>query len=83
MKNLKSSKVLWHYIVSSNIARMGYDEKAKELHLVFKKGMQEYKYSNVDEDTFLSLLMDPNPGKAIYAKIISKKTEHPFEKIEN
>lgn len=51
-------------VASSNVASVGYDEAARELHVEFRSG-STYVYSDVGRETYDDLLAAASPGSYI------------------
>lgn len=58
----------WIDVYSSNIERIAYDEKQKELLVAFNKGI-EYFYVNVPKKLYEEMLNSSSKGKYLNEKI--------------
>jgi len=67
--------VQMHPVESSNIFRVGYDEEARELHIVFHKGGTpnpwEYVYREVPQEIFSGMLDAESKGKFFRAHVLN------------
>jgi len=76
----------WIKVKSSNIARVAYDEKDKELYVMFhseyndKLPVRKYSYLNVSKKTFNNLLNAESVGSYFNTKI---KPNHDFRDWNN
>lgn len=65
-------------VTSSNIAKVGYDGKAKELYVLFHSG-DLYTYFDVPEGRAVAFMQAPSHGKYLHAEI---KDRYECEKIK-
>lgn len=60
-----------HFVSSSNVEAVGYDDASRELHVRFLNG-RTYAYYNVDEYVFLELKDAQSPGTYLNQNIIGQ-----------
>jgi len=70
--------VAWHHTESNLTDRIGYDEEAQELRVLFNSG-QEYIYKEVPGPVFADFLDSDSKGKFLSQSI---KGQYKFEKKE-
>ena len=58
-------------VYSSTVAKVGYDEKTNEMHVVWQTGKHSI-YSGVSHDEFDSISTDFSVGKAIHQRLKGK-----------
>lgn len=64
-------------VASSNIASIGYDERAQTLEIEFTNG-SVYQYYNVGAALFEQLMQAPSKGQFLHAYI---KNAYPFSRV--
>lgn len=74
----KPESVQHHAVKSSNIASVGYDPSAQQLHVKFHSG-GHYAYHNVDPNHFNLMLKAKSTGKYFHEHI---KDKFKFTKIK-
>ena len=60
-----------HYVDSSNVDQIGFDEAEKEVHVIFKKG-DHYVYSDVSQDVWEAFRNSVSKGSFIHQEFRSK-----------
>ena len=58
-----------HYVDSSNVEAIGYDDKSQELYVRFLKSGETYIYSGVEEWVFEDFLQAESPGTYLNVEI--------------
>lgn len=77
IEDAKDQSIEWSDVVSSNLARVGYDRKAQRLYVDFKSSGR-YVYSGVPFDTYAALLLAESKGGYLASEI---KPKYSFEKV--
>lgn len=65
------------YVDSSNVEQIGYDERERELHVVFKSG-RHYIYSDVPEEVYGNFIDASSKGAYLNSTI---KDSYPFREL--
>ena len=66
---VKIKAIPMRFVKSSNLQRVGYNEKNRELHIKFKKSQAVYVYENVQKSIYLNLLKAQSLGTYFSAHI--------------
>lgn len=66
-----------HYVQSSNVASVGYDETSGELHVVFLNSPTVYVYLGVPREVFDGLMAAESKGSYLNREV---KSTYKFEK---
>lgn len=70
-------------VLSSNVAKIGYDDKNKLLKVEFKNKVNNttYIYADVDNETYKKIEESESKGKALNENIIKHKDKYRYYKI--
>ena len=68
-------------VESSNIRRVGYNPEAKRLYIQFKSGTT-YRYSNVEPETYATLMGSESIGRGFAALIKADPERYPYKKLD-
>jgi hypothetical protein len=71
------NKIKMTPVESSNLSKVGFDGKEKELHVVFTNG-SHYKYTGVPRKVFTEMMKAESHGKFLNASV---KGVYPYERI--
>ena len=75
VKNIKMYK-----IASSNITALGYDENNKVLRVIFKNN-SSYIYTNVEPETWQTIINSESKGKSLNENIVRHKEKYKYYKL--